>query len=505
MLTASSERKMSTADHKLLADKILSSNASFTAVIDDFFREHRRRVNALAPVNRLPDDALTSIFACGDMDDRLSVSHVCTRWRTVAIYDPRLWTTLSFHTRHRVELVDYLLQRARGLPARLLLETLSEQLVAAVPSIVSRHLHQLEEFIVRARRSQPARNATISLPAAQHLRALHIEGELGEFGWSTTVLAVRPNTSFPALRRIHMDHVELSLDTWRAFPALVQLTWRPADTETLTQDIYTVLVSCPALESLQLCDLKYDDSEDNRFIPGGPSEAEMRTAALNLRHLLLLCEDDYDILLEDLMPFMQTARHILLHFSVPHYEAVNDLQSWLDDFPADSIYMRDRAVGKESDACLSDATGARRELLNIHSLYRLLSPLRVSTLRILSLPVSSWTRAQTPTFPALESLVLQSVEPHSLGSPAQPPSCPVLRRLTVVLQGSDGWATVIDDAVSALVGGCHWPIETIAVVAVEQDFPREAVRERLEHRARAVIVCEAIPCVPFVVLLCSRG
>ncbi|THH19129.1 hypothetical protein EW146_g1995 [Bondarzewia mesenterica] len=63
-----------------------------------------RRWNDLAPISRLPPEILSMMFRMCACDDRtfrsppairrsILLSHVCTRWRAVAVDDPRLWTS----------------------------------------------------------------------------------------------------------------------------------------------------------------------------------------------------------------------------------------------------------------------------------------------------------------------------------------------------------------------------------------------------------------------------
>ncbi|KAI0041445.1 hypothetical protein FA95DRAFT_1477606, partial [Auriscalpium vulgare] len=70
----------------------------------------RQQRNSLLPVGRLPTELLRIIFAFSSETDRawteegpttkigwLTVTHVCQRWRYVALEHPGLWTHICVH------------------------------------------------------------------------------------------------------------------------------------------------------------------------------------------------------------------------------------------------------------------------------------------------------------------------------------------------------------------------------------------------------------------------
>lgn len=65
-------------------------------------RSHGRKPRSRHPVDRLPSELLASIFMLGpehDTEFPMVVSHVCSLWRKIAIYTPRLWCRISLDWR----------------------------------------------------------------------------------------------------------------------------------------------------------------------------------------------------------------------------------------------------------------------------------------------------------------------------------------------------------------------------------------------------------------------
>ncbi|KZT54038.1 hypothetical protein CALCODRAFT_519664 [Calocera cornea HHB12733] len=69
-------------------------------------RINERRNDALAPVSRLPDDVLRYIFSVPSAEGwpkwgqfSVLVSHICRRWRVVALDTPRMWASVRYSSR----------------------------------------------------------------------------------------------------------------------------------------------------------------------------------------------------------------------------------------------------------------------------------------------------------------------------------------------------------------------------------------------------------------------
>ncbi|KAI0044086.1 hypothetical protein FA95DRAFT_1608821 [Auriscalpium vulgare] len=101
------------------ADLLNEENSVLRAL--SAIRSHR---NLLAPISRLPPEALTHVFwYCTQAVEwrpqvrilgSIRLTHVCRRWREAALADPGLWTCLPFHLGD--QWVDESLARAKTLP-----------------------------------------------------------------------------------------------------------------------------------------------------------------------------------------------------------------------------------------------------------------------------------------------------------------------------------------------------------------------------------------------------
>lgn len=87
--------------------------------------------NTLAPVNALPPELLREVFLVVYLKDpfskdRVSISHVCSRWRAIATSTPHIWTTLKIrHELSRLleDWVQLLADRSRPLPMDVIMMT----------------------------------------------------------------------------------------------------------------------------------------------------------------------------------------------------------------------------------------------------------------------------------------------------------------------------------------------------------------------------------------------
>ncbi|KZV99791.1 hypothetical protein EXIGLDRAFT_831181 [Exidia glandulosa HHB12029] len=75
-----------------------------------------------ARINRLPDDVFIHIFAMMNLTDLIEATHVCYRWRLVALNTPTLWANSLTATGLRQSMVAELFDRARGAPAHVTLD-----------------------------------------------------------------------------------------------------------------------------------------------------------------------------------------------------------------------------------------------------------------------------------------------------------------------------------------------------------------------------------------------
>lgn len=226
--------------------------------------DKRRRLNAFAPVSRLPTELLVEIFKLhveasitakwqlgklGSAFDYILYSHVCHRWRDVAIATPRLWTTIIVADK---AYVAEMLTRTRKLPLDLHLMTL-----------FSRYLG--EEFI------ESQRMVFAQLKRVRRVEVAETEG----YPWNPPLVDGRA----PILRDVGFTHVgREGADAWvggivrqasieevdisAAFNGMRSLLFRPSLTRLTCAVLLTrglaglpildALATMPLLEDLRL-------------------------------------------------------------------------------------------------------------------------------------------------------------------------------------------------------------------------------------------------------------
>ncbi|KAH9988817.1 hypothetical protein BJV74DRAFT_461789 [Russula compacta] len=94
-----------------LQQKLLATEA----VLLPAFRAFSEILSPLRPVNIVPREVLSRIFALvGVGAEVVPLSHVCRRWRDIALHSPKLWT--SFGNRDLTPMLPTFIERSRGAP-----------------------------------------------------------------------------------------------------------------------------------------------------------------------------------------------------------------------------------------------------------------------------------------------------------------------------------------------------------------------------------------------------
>ncbi|KDQ18197.1 hypothetical protein BOTBODRAFT_52984 [Botryobasidium botryosum FD-172 SS1] len=259
----------------------------------------RNRSHALSPINRLPDECLSTIFLKGYEDDippkifvfdatrcrddshvedshafALMVSQVCRRWRSVALGTRELWSQLliaNFYesTANRVEAS---LERARNYPLKLVFDRFinhdqlhlrlkqpnwpATQVLGLLEPKVSQCAHlsvclggvDTENLLhAFAHATNPARLRTLKLTGRD--RSAKLDGENWEKGKMVEMM-----------RDVRVLHLQECAIHWKYPTFMTQLTelqlseiggrnWPSA------QQMMDILCACPSLEYLGFCDI----------------------------------------------------------------------------------------------------------------------------------------------------------------------------------------------------------------------------------------------------------
>ncbi|RDB24870.1 hypothetical protein Hypma_007349 [Hypsizygus marmoreus] len=123
------------AEWEARVDDLTRERGSVLASIEDTRPQVIKFTNLLAPIHCVPDEVLSTIFdrvCCleDDLESRqewlhnmplrllflIRLTQVTSRWRTIAINDPLLWSHIDLHFALSTELLDLQLQRSQSAP-----------------------------------------------------------------------------------------------------------------------------------------------------------------------------------------------------------------------------------------------------------------------------------------------------------------------------------------------------------------------------------------------------
>lgn len=225
----------------------------------------------------------------------ITVTHVCSHWRQVALDYCTLWAHHRFNL--GLEWTTEMLRRAGGTPLRL---TLSEEAVPFPPSedsaanVISQLLHRVSTLTIEERACTLAVLDTLTFPAPL----------MGSLSISSSRFAVLPRSLFADIvPNFHHLFLANALPTWTS----VALTC--LKTLSITMDRHTDTSNIPSYANL-FSALQTMHSLESLFligcIPFGPlpCSMEQKVHLPKLRHLLLSCH-------------VQGFRHVLEHLEFP--------------------------------------------------------------------------------------------------------------------------------------------------------------------------------------------
>ncbi|KZW02786.1 hypothetical protein EXIGLDRAFT_828924 [Exidia glandulosa HHB12029] len=261
-------QQLDTAEDRLLYsnDRPSGSSAIYAAVVagareteDTLHRimlRMRRRVNLLAPVNRLPQEILCRLFSEGPSNSSqqsVRISHVCSYWRELALDDPRLWTSITIINGRTLPALAVLLSRAKQQPVDLRLYLVDikgkeEQAGAALTCIVQ-HMQHMGKLSIHF-------NADLRKSLFRKLCDVHAP-VLTSLSLSCTVFSSRYplpvnifNGNAPKLTELELSHISPANGIGRAFAGVrVIEMWQSCVT---VDSLRRIAAACPAVEDITL-------------------------------------------------------------------------------------------------------------------------------------------------------------------------------------------------------------------------------------------------------------
>ncbi|KDQ19441.1 hypothetical protein BOTBODRAFT_184463 [Botryobasidium botryosum FD-172 SS1] len=259
----------------------------------------RLRRNQLAPILRLPNETLSSIFsfASRSLTDYLSairllltISSVSRVWREIALRSPRLWTRLE---RSPLPLLSLFLTRSKQAPLEVAFDTsytASGARFSSCVALVSPHAHRLRRCILRCQEAEVFKSLVL-LPAP-YLEILVLDcGPYFDIqAYDYSELFLHPFAGHtPALRELTLEGVFVP-PAHRIYSNLIKLRLshivytRPE----AMRDFPKLFEAAPLLEELYLGRLYFfptPDAAPHASWPPGPATHLSHLRTLDIRHI----------------------------------------------------------------------------------------------------------------------------------------------------------------------------------------------------------------------------
>lgn len=263
--------------------------------------------NAFTPVSALPTEILQDIFRMAVVDDdtpraRIVLSHVCSRWRSVSLAVPELWTEVQHRLSYRNDMAAEFLARSGSLGLRISLDTSIPS--SNIPS------SRLSSVTLCGRLTEEAFRAVIPpspVPNLEHM-SLRQDYTLGNLPvcWQMTNLRVLQlygvSLSYEGVGLPHLEEVEISN---MSFSSLYQTVFR---------------LSAQALSRIELSHITTATSPD--------TDASLARKLLLKRAKHLIIKDCDPLVIENIFvhTLMPRLQHLTLSMgSIMHREGMDAL------------------------------------------------------------------------------------------------------------------------------------------------------------------------------------
>ncbi|KAK0192660.1 hypothetical protein F5146DRAFT_1120457 [Armillaria mellea] len=219
------------------------------------------------PVNWLPIELLVDVFLFFVEDDNSAfiLTHVCQKWREVALTTPRLWTCISTRsTRWNSNLVALTLERSRDCLLDVVLDDRTTD-----PSAIALHLETCVDHYKRIRNctmhapefsSVQKLAAIINQCACIHLRSLSLSVMTKNPITLGTIAEPSPDTTTPSIPLTHLalTKVPLAFLSQHLLTNIVTLTMcYPPTARLMLTDLTSFLSFIPGLEELVLLNTSF--------------------------------------------------------------------------------------------------------------------------------------------------------------------------------------------------------------------------------------------------------
>ncbi|KAH7087906.1 hypothetical protein BKA62DRAFT_729498 [Auriculariales sp. MPI-PUGE-AT-0066] len=202
-----------------------------------------RRVNAYAPVNRLPGDVLVEIFSNLGSMVMIQVARVCRKWRDTSRSIPTLWSRLDLYPGRRFSRdAELILAHMHGMP-----HGVDDGMDEYRECEAREHFTQATKLLrYRMPRLLILIFPVLQLPACNRLERLTLNWGFGQCLLARLSLQCG---AYAAVTELTLNNVHEPVELFSYFPNLVYLKLQVDDPATCLDD---VLQNCPSIKRISL-------------------------------------------------------------------------------------------------------------------------------------------------------------------------------------------------------------------------------------------------------------
>ncbi|TDL22601.1 hypothetical protein BD410DRAFT_788415 [Rickenella mellea] len=213
----------------------------------------KSRRNSFCSVNKLPPEIITCIFLRLQMRESslwLHITHVCRRWRHIALDSPSLWTSISLSQYRPNELAAFL-KRSKCSPLTVSLRASSKTDNQVIVTLLCENLPRIREIhLIDEDRSwaESLDLDTIFSTPSPCLEQLDVA-----FSYKRNLPTFTFGSNYPALKRLKVDRHPLQWNP-SSIGGLQELVLKDirAEHQPNLSQMVSILEACPALEMLSL-------------------------------------------------------------------------------------------------------------------------------------------------------------------------------------------------------------------------------------------------------------
>lgn len=468
--------------HAACHDALVSLMRAHLDIVKSAHQAFCARLNALAPVLKLPDDVLLAICSTLPAHARVAATHVCQRWRRTLLGAAGMWTSIEVMGTGDLHALPELLHRAGFAPVDIVSwDTLMPDQFVEALRCIGQHMSHVASLRIKAREIFEDDNDFAEGPySVRFSPAPMLQQLVIQWPYVNTDLYISwdnaTSTDFGQLRHVELLKLH-DVGFIKLFGRVEALSFSVAH-EFALKRLHDVVMHCHQLRALSIHlitgqpgDHRMDVDPPQRDYSRGPKldSVTITTTSYSEQHTLKLLE------------FLGSPAVASIQLTAPNYVStqatVRALVTELDGIEMarvneESVHLIDRRRFTRS----MPITGPR-ELAPHGMLF--------GALRHLVIELSAWAALAGSglVLPGLRHLTVNGAA-LQFRDRAGWPSCPLLHDVTYALPcPEDGEEEHLSDAFDfvAAIANCPRPLPHLVVVGITPDFNDDIVFGSLDN------------------------